>query len=46
MSVEQIIVVFRDAIGVAIRLSAPVLLLCMVVGVVVAILSAVTQIHE
>lgn len=38
--------VFRDAIGVAIRLAAPMLLLSMVVGVVVAILQAVTQIHE
>ena len=46
MTVEQIIDVFREAIGVAIRLSAPVLLLCMVVGVIVAILQAVTQIHE
>ena len=34
--------VFRDAIGVA----APMLLLSMVVGVIVAILQAVTQIHE
>ena len=38
--------VFRDAIGVVIRLTAPMLLLSMVVGVIVAILQAVTQIHE
>ena len=38
--------VFQDAINVALRLSAPMLLLCLVVGVVVAILQAVTQIHE
>lgn len=38
--------VFRDAIGVVIRLAAPMLILSMVVGVVVAILQAVTQIHE
>ena len=38
--------VFRDAIGVVIRLVAPMLLLSMVVGVLVAILPAVTQIHE
>lgn len=37
---------FRDAIGVVIRLTAPMLLLSMVVGVLVAILQAVTQIHE
>lgn len=37
---------FRDAIGVVIRLVGPMLLLSMVVGVIVAILQAVTQIHE
>ena len=36
----------RDAVGVAIKLSAPMLLLSMLVGVVVAIFQAVTQIHE
>lgn len=46
MTVEQVLDVFRDGIGVAIRLCGPVLLLCMVVGVIVAILQAVTQIHE
>jgi len=38
--------IFQDAIGVAIQLGAPMLLLSMLVGVVVAILQAVTQIHE
>ncbi len=46
MDVNQIIDVFRDGIGVAIRLGAPILLVCMLIGVVVAILQAVTQIHE
>ena len=46
MQVNQIIDVFRDGIGVAIRLGAPNLLLCMLVGIVVALLQAVTQIHE
>ena len=46
MSADQIIDVFRNGIGVAIRLGAPILLLCMLVGVVVAILQAVTQVHE
>ena len=46
MDANQIIDVFRDGIGVAIRLGAPILLLCMLIGVVVAILQAVTQIHE
>ena len=36
----------RDAVGVAIKLASPMLLLSMVVGVVVAIFQAVTQIHE
>lgn len=38
--------VFQDAIGLAIRIAGPMLLLSMLVGVVVAILQAVTQIHE
>lgn len=38
--------VMRDAVGVAIKLSAPLLILSMLVGVVVAVLQAVTQIHE
>ena len=46
MTVEQIIDVFREGISVAIRLSAPVLIMCMIVGVIIAILQAVTQIHE
>ena len=46
MDITQIIDTFRDGIGVAIRLGAPILLICMLVGVVVAILQAVTQIHE
>ena len=36
----------RDAVGVALKLASPMLLLSMVVGVVVAIFQAVTQIHE
>ena len=38
--------VLRDALTVAIKLSAPMLLLCLAIGVVVAIFQAVTQIHE
>lgn len=37
---------FRDAISVVIRIGGPILLLCMLVGVVTALLQAVTQIHE
>ena len=36
----------RDAMGVAIKLGGPMLVLSMLVGVVVAIFQAVTQIHE
>ena len=46
MDVRQIMDVFRDGIGVAIRLGAPILLVCMLIGVIVALLQAVTQIHE
>lgn len=38
--------IFTDAIHVLLKILAPVLLLCMVVGTLVAILQAVTQIHE
>lgn len=46
MDTTQVMDLVRDAVGVAIRLSAPMLLLSMLVGVVVAIFQAVTQIHE
>lgn len=46
MNTTQVVDVFQQSIGVAIRLGAPILLLCMGIGVVVAILQAVTQIHE
>ena len=36
----------RDAMGVAIKLASPMLVLSMLAGVVVAIFQAVTQIHE
>lgn len=46
MDIDQIVDVFREGIAVAIRLGAPILLICMFVGVIVALLQAVTQIHE
>ncbi|MEA4934024.1 MAG: flagellar biosynthetic protein FliQ [Lawsonibacter sp.] len=46
MNITQVTDVFRDGIGVAIRLGAPILLLSMLVGIVTAIFQAVTQIHE
>ena len=46
MDTTQVMDLLRDAVGIAIRLASPMLLLSMVVGVVVAIFQAVTQIHE
>lgn len=46
MDVAQVADIFRDGVGVAIRLGAPLLLMSMTVGVFTAILQAVTQIHE
>lgn len=46
MDVGMITDVMREAVGVVIKLGAPLLLLSMMVGVVVAIFQAVTQIHE
>ncbi len=46
MDTTQAMDLVRDAVGIAIRLASPMLLLSMVVGVVVAIFQAVTQIHE
>ena len=46
MDTGQVADLMRDAIGVALRLVTPMLLLSMIVGVVVAIFQAVTQIHE
>ncbi len=46
MDTGQVTDLLRDAIGVALKLASPMLVLSMVVGVVVAIFQAVTQIHE
>ena len=46
MEMTQNVNIMEMAIGVVLRISAPVLLLSLIVGVAVAILQAVTQIHE
>ena len=46
MDTTQVMDLVRDAVGVAIRLASPMLVLAMIVGVTVAIFQAVTQIHE
>lgn len=46
MTTTTVTDVLRDAVIVVLRISAPMLLLSMLVGVLVAIFQAVTQIHE
>lgn len=46
MDTSQLTQALREGVGVAIRLGGPMLVLSMLVGVVVAIFQAVTQIHE
>lgn len=46
MDAGMVSTVLRDGLLVAIKLSAPMLLLGMIVGVLIAIFQAVTQIHE
>lgn len=46
MDTTAVMDIMRDGIGVALRLAGPMLILSMLVGVVVAIFQAVTQIHE
>ena len=43
---SQTVDVFQDAILLMLRIGGPILLLCMAVGVFMAILQAVTQVHE
>lgn len=38
--------ILREGVGVALKLGAPMLVLSMLVGILVAIFQAVTQIHE
>lgn len=46
MDTSAITDLLQEAVGVAIRLAGPMLILSMIVGVLVAIFQAVTQIHE
>lgn len=46
MNTSQIIDITRRAIYVATLVSAPVLIICLVVGIVISIFQAATQIHE
>lgn len=46
MDMSSVSDMLREAVGVALRLGGPVLVLTMLVGVIVAVFQAVTQIHE
>ena len=46
MDPTQVADLLRDGVNVALKLASPMLVLSMLVGVVVAIFQAVTQIHE
>ena len=46
MDTGQVADLLREAVGVVLKLASPMLVLSMLVGVVVAIFQAVTQIHE
>lgn len=46
MSISEINSVFQNAMVAAIKLAAPILIVSVVVGLVVSILQAATQIHE
>lgn len=43
---ETTVDILRQGVGVALKIGAPLLLLSMLVGILVAIFQAVTQIHE
>lgn len=46
MDAAQVSDILREGVGVALKLGSPLLILSMLVGVLVAIFQAVTQIHE
>ena len=46
MNVSMVNEILREGVGLVIKLCAPMLLLSMLVGVLLAIFQAVTQIHE
>ncbi len=46
MSEDGILILFRDSVMLILKLSAPLLIVSMLVGLVIAIFQAATQIHE
>lgn len=46
MNQDQVLSVFRDALLVVLKVAGPILIISIVVGLVISILQAATQIHE
>lgn len=46
MSQGEVLAIFQDAVLVALKLAAPMLIVSIVIGLVIAIFQAATQIHE
>ncbi|MCD7730517.1 MAG: flagellar biosynthesis protein FliQ [Oscillospiraceae bacterium] len=46
MTQDLVLQVFRDALMLSIKLAGPLLLVSMIVGLVISILQAATQVHE
>ncbi|WP_099205306.1 flagellar biosynthesis protein FliQ [Scatolibacter rhodanostii] len=46
MSQEDVLLVFREAVWMILKLSAPLLIVSIAIGLIVAIFQAATQIHE
>ncbi len=46
MSEAMVLEIFREALILSIKLAGPLLLISMIVGLVIAILQAATQVHE
>ena len=46
MTQDQVLQIFKEALFLAIKLAGPLLLISMIVGLVIAIFQAATQIHE
>lgn len=46
MNISQVMEVMQSAAGVALKVSTPILLLSLIIGLVIAVFQAATQIHE
>lgn len=46
MTQDQVLSIFKETLWIVLELSAPMLLISIIIGLVIAILQAATQIHE